>query len=99
MLKLAIEQGMSVTEAARKLSPSLKTHSRWVYVTRGGALLSMATRRVQPLTALRFWAKTRQAGAGHRTRGARHPQKVCAESKISSDQLARRMAELAKQFR
>ena len=51
-VKLVTEQGMGVTEAAKKLALSVKTYSRWVRVARAGTLMSVDAHRLHPVTDL-----------------------------------------------
>lgn len=51
-VKLVTEQGMGITDAAKKLALSVKTYSRWAREERAGTLLRVDTHRVQPVTDL-----------------------------------------------
>jgi transposase len=51
-VKLVIEQGMGVTEAARKLAVSVKTYARWVQLARTNSLATVDAHRTQPVTDL-----------------------------------------------
>jgi len=51
-VKLVINEGMIVAQAARKLGLSVKTYSRWVRDARAGTLADVDRYRVQPVTDL-----------------------------------------------
>jgi transposase len=51
-VKLVINEGMIVAQAARKLGLSVKTYSRWIRDARAGTLASVDSYRVQPVSDL-----------------------------------------------
>jgi transposase len=51
-VKLVLEQGMSLTAAARKLGLPMQTYANWVSRARAGKLAAMDTHRLQPVSDL-----------------------------------------------
>ena len=51
-VKLVTEQGMQLTSAARKLSPSVQTYANWVSKARAGELARIDAHRLQPVNDL-----------------------------------------------
>ena len=51
-VKLVLAEGLGVTQAARKLGLSVKTYSKWIRDARAGALSTIDTHRVQPVSDL-----------------------------------------------
>lgn len=71
-VKLVTEQGMGVTEAAKKLALLVKTHSRWVRVARAGVPMSADSRSTARSVRLvaPFAEISCMTAAGAITRGA-----------------------------
>jgi transposase len=51
-VKLVINEGMIVAQAARKLGLSVKTYSKWVRDARAGILAQVDSYRLQPVSDL-----------------------------------------------
>ena len=51
-VKRVLAEGLGVTQAARKLGLSVKSYSKWIPDARAGALSTIDTHRVQPVSDL-----------------------------------------------
>ena len=51
-VKLVEEQGLSISEVARRLDMSLKTLSRWVILAKEGNLAKVNSKRIVPVSEL-----------------------------------------------
>ena len=51
-VKLVTEQGLSISDVARRLDMSLKTLSRWVILAKEGNLATVNAKRIVPVSEL-----------------------------------------------